>query len=149
MKISVQRFITTPTYTGGFLVIDGKVCGFTMEDEKRSVKVKGETRIPAGVYEVVLQKAGLLHERYSTKFPFHKGMLLIKDVPGFSGIMIHIGNTEKDTAGCILVGLNFHMCCSKITDSTRCYEQIYPQIVEAIQRREKVEIHVIDELIYS
>ena len=147
MKICVQRFMNTPKFSGGILFIDGKVVGFTMEDEKRKVKVKGETRIPAGVYQLRLQKAGEMHTRYAAKFPYHKGMLHLQNVPNFEGIFIHIGNTEKDTAGCLLVGLNFNLCCDKITESTRLYEQIYPQIAKAIEAGEKVEIQIVDELI--
>jgi hypothetical protein len=71
----------------------------------RDVKVKGETRIPAGRYQVTLRTEGGFHSKYSEKYgEMHKGMLWVRDVPGFEYILIHTGNTDEHTAGCLLVG---------------------------------------------
>lgn len=149
MKILVQRFHSTKNYTVGLMFIDGVFKCFTLEDEKRDVKVYAETRIPAGIYNLSLQAAGSLHTRYKAKFQFHKGMLLLNSVPNFSGIMIHMGNSDKDTAGCLLVGESFCLGCSKITDSQKAYEKIYPLISAALLAHEKVSVHVVDEMITS
>ena len=64
-----------------------------------------ENRIPAGIYDVRLRKIGGFDGRYKKKFAgFHRGMLHIQDVPNFKYVLIHIGNTDKNTAGCLLVG---------------------------------------------
>lgn len=90
--------------TIGELFVDDVPFTFTLEDLPQPKKKAGETRIPAGLYRVVLSespaaKAGKLWS------PHEKGLLpLLVDVPGFSGIRIHAGNTEQDTRGCILVG---------------------------------------------
>jgi hypothetical protein len=149
MKILVQRFHSTKNYTAGLMYIDGEFVCFTLEDEKRDVKVYAETRIPSGIYTLSLQTSGSLHTRYKAKFSFHKGMLLLNSVPNFSGIMIHIGNTDKDTAGCLLVGHTFCLGCSKITDSQKAYEKIYPRISAALLNDETVNVHVVDEMITS
>ena len=78
---------------------------FTLEDEARENKIPGETRIPAGKYEIKLRTEGGHDARYSTRFRgMHKGMLELQDVPEFKYILIHCGNTEEDTAGCLLLG---------------------------------------------
>ncbi len=117
-----------------------------MEDEYREVKKWGETRIPAGKYEVTLRTWGRIHENYLEKFPFHKGTLWVRNVPGFKYILIHIGNTDRGTAGCILVGQKHEINKNFIGKSTVNYEAFYKQVIAAFDRGEKVYIHVVDEL---
>ncbi len=82
----------------GDLFINGEFFCYTLEDEKRAdgLKVYGETAIPTGTYNVKVTRSNR----------FKRLMPLIIDVPMFSGIRIHGGNTSKDTLGCILVAFN-------------------------------------------
>lgn len=144
MNLKVSRLVGNENASIGLLAVDGKFQAFTVEDEKRSVKVKGETRIPEGKYEVVFRTEGTHHEKYKTKYGAnHYGMLHIINVPNFQYILIHIGNTEKDTDGCLLVGdaLNSNFT---ISGSTVAYERIYKIIAEALNKKEKVTIEFID-----
>ena len=78
---------------------------FLLEDERRKVKVYGETCIPEGVYEITLRAEGGKHLDYLQRFPaFHKGMLWIRDVPNFEWAYYHIGNKASQTLGCPLTG---------------------------------------------
>src|SRR5688500_19899161 len=98
MKLTVLRFYDNGKSTSGLLFIDGKFECYTLEDEHRDVKLKGETRIPCRQYDLGLRTEGGHHEKYSKKFPKdHVGMLHVLDVPNFQYILIHIGNTEGDT----------------------------------------------------
>ena len=85
----------TDNCTIGKLSNEGKFICYTLEDRVRESKIPGVTAIPRGNYKVI--------KSYSNRFK--RDMLLLVDVPGFSGIRIHSGNTAKDTEGCILVGL--------------------------------------------
>lgn len=108
---------------------DRKFLCFTIEDEYRSAKVPGETRIPKGYYEVKLRKHGGFHQRYSERFPFHEGMLELQNVPNFTDVLIHCGNTDDDTAGCLLLGDNAFQNVTtqgKITGSVNAYKRLYP-----------------------
>ena len=147
MTIRLQRLQSYDDYTLGAFYINGKLCCFTMEDEKRNVKVWGETRIPAGVYKLRLQTAGKMSPRYAAKFSFHKGMLHLMNVPNFEGVFIHIGNTDDDTAGCILLGLSHSVGSNLIGSSTKAYSEAYPLIADAIASGAHVTISVVDELI--
>jgi hypothetical protein len=105
MKITVDRFISDSDSTISHIYIDGSYECFGLEDEYREEKVPKETRIPAGTYKVGVRTVGRLHGKYSKRFPkFHKGMLHILDVPNFEYILIHCGNTDDQTEGCLLVG---------------------------------------------
>lgn len=140
MKITVERFEFGSNDTLGKLSIDGKFICYTIEDEKREVKVKGETCIPNGTYKV--------SKRHSPKFSpkFGHDMLWIKDVPGFEFILIHTGNTEKDTEGCLIVGMRIGSLDGKraVLDSKTAYNKIYPLISGAIDRGEEVTISYMD-----
>lgn len=102
------------------------------EDEFRAVKVKGETRIPAGHYDIAVRKVGGFHNRYSNDRrvkDIHRGMLEIMDVPNFQYILIHIGNFERDTDGCILVGAvrdSERMCVYR---SVEAYRALYTKVI--------------------
>lgn len=147
MNIRLQRLHSYENYTIGAFYIDGRLQCFTLEDEKRNVKVHGETRIPAGVYKLRLQTKGTMSPKYAARFPFHKGMLHLQNVPDFEGIFIHIGNTDKDTAGCILLGLSHTIGNNFVSSSTLAYTQAYNIIAPAIERNDAVSINVVDELL--
>ena len=74
-------------------------------------------------------------------------MLHITGVPGFSWILIHCGNTDDDTDGCILVGDTVEQNISKagfLGNSTTCYRRVYPKILNVIQKQKKVIIKIIN-----
>ena len=151
MIVELKRYNSKDDYTDGMIFVDGKFICYTIEDEHRSKKVWGETRIPNGTYTVSLRKEGRFHERYTEKFRFHKGMLCIhnkdnwvleKDGIRFQYILIHIGNDDDDTAGCVLVGSVAYMDKNLITESTTAYKKLYPIIANALENGEEVDIVV-------
>jgi hypothetical protein len=122
---------------------------YTLEDEYRETKVMEETRIPAGTYEITLRDFGGFHKRYTERYGnMHRGMLWLRDVPNFQYILIHTGNTDEHTAGCILVGDTQHNNILKrdgfIGSSVNAYKRVYPQIAKELVRGEKVHITIVD-----
>tara|TARA_R110000822_G_scaffold302649_2_gene427011 strand:- start:73725 stop:74171 length:447 start_codon:yes stop_codon:yes gene_type:complete len=144
MEIEVIRYNSSDDYTDGLLFIDGKFQCYTLEDEERTQKVWGETRIPNGVYNINLRTEGGFHQRYKNKFEktFHKGMLHLEDVPNFEYILIHIGNDDDDTAGCILVGSTADKDIGFVGASKKAYMDLYPQIAQAIEDGREVTITI-------
>lgn len=143
MKLLVDRFKSNDETTLGKLYIDGNFECYTLEDEFRTKKVWGETRIPAGIYEIKFRKEGRFHERYSKRFKeYHVGMLELQSVPNFKYILIHIGNDDDDTAGCILVGK--YIVSWTLQASTIAYEHMYKQIAAALLQHEDVTIEIQD-----
>lgn len=105
MEIQMYRFSTGENNTLGIMLLDGQFECFTLEDEKRTVKVAGQTRIDAGRYEIrfreILSGKTKSYRRRYDWFTWH---LHLQDVPNFKYVYIHVGNYERDTEGCILVG---------------------------------------------
>lgn len=128
MRLTLKRIANRPTYCIGDLYINGKWFCSTLEDtdrglnssmseeELRKMKIKGETAIPVGIYKVILN--------YSPKYK--RVMPLITNVPAYSGIRIHSGNSAKDTEGCLLVGKN--TIVGRLTDSRKCYEALFKRL---------------------
>jgi hypothetical protein len=150
MKLLVLRFSSQKDSTNGILFevtdVGKRFLCYTLEDEHRVLKVRGETRVPDGIYNIELRKEGGFHNRYTKKFfDIHRGMLHVVDVPNFEYILIHTGNTDEHTAGCLLVGdsqeNNEIIENGFIGKSTNAYKRIYPPIAKAIERGEEVTIH--------
>ena len=153
MKLEVLRISSESDSTSGlvFDVTNGrKFLCYSLEDEYRSEKVMHETRVPAGTYKVLLRKEGGFHGRYTKKYgsDFHKGMLHVQDVPGFEWILIHTGNTDEHTSGCLIVGDSQENNQLKkdgfIGRSTQAYKRIYPPIAAALEAGEEVTITYTD-----
>lgn len=89
--------------TIGEILYQGRHICFTLEDKVREVpgkraaewKIPGATAIPVGVYDLSITMSNR----------FKKFLPLLDQVPGYSGVRIHTGNTKEDTEGCILVGM--------------------------------------------
>ena len=153
MKLEVLRVSSESDSSSGlvFDVTNGrKFLCYSLEDEYRSEKVMHETRVPAGTYKILLRKEGGFHGRYTKKYgsDFHKGMLHVQDVPGFEWILIHTGNTDEHTSGCLIVGDSQENNQLKkdgfIGRSTQAYKRIYPPIAEALENGEEVTITYVD-----
>ena len=74
----------------------------------------------------------------------HKGMLWVREVPNFEYILIHTGNTDEHTAGCLLLGdtqqTNFDWSDGFVGRSTIAYKRVYPKIAAALVAGEDVTI---------
>lgn len=141
MEILLQRIAKKDKYTIGKLYINNQYFCDTLEDTDRDLtqsmteqqiksnKVYGETAIPTGIYRIVIS--------YSNRFK--KQMPLLLNVPGFSGIRIHTGNTEKDSLGCILVGKN--KAVGKVLESRDTYNKLF-SILQKANEKEIIKITI-------
>ena len=137
-NIEVLRYSSGVDSTLGILCENGpqgrEFLSQTLEDEFREEKVSAETRIPEGTYDVKLRTTGGFHSRYANKFgDWHKGMLHVQDVPGFEYILIHTGNTDEHTMGCLLVADSSTQNITKdgfIGASVSAYKRIYPSLAQ-------------------
>tara|TARA_R110002020_G_scaffold13584_7_gene48790 strand:- start:1575 stop:2051 length:477 start_codon:yes stop_codon:yes gene_type:complete len=153
MKLKVLRFSSQKDSTSGLLFLEKDtgiefLC-YTLEDEYRKEKVYAETRIPAGKYNITLRQVGGFDARYKKKFPdIHKGMLWVRNVPNFEYILIHCGNTDSHTAGCLLLGdsqqSNIISKDGFIGSSKQAYKRVYPIIANALDIGDSVTIEYVD-----
>lgn len=135
MELRLERKFKKERYTIGNLYVDGVWFCNTIEDRDRGLrqdmplstnkrlKVKNETAIPTGRYRVTL---GVKSPKMSQRpaYDFCNGYVpRLANVPAFDGILIHIGNTEKDSAGCIIVGEN--KVKGKVINSTETFRRLY------------------------
>ena len=135
IHLSVIRKAYRDTYTIGKMYINGEYFCDTLEDKVRTLnsindKIKGETAIPAGTYKITLE----MSSRFKRKLP------LLHDVPYFSGILIHRGNTAKDTHGCILVGEN--KVKGQVINSTKAEVALMDILTKAVSKGDTIDIEV-------
>ena len=125
-NIILQRYLSNSEGTLGTLKIsDGTFLCYVLEDPYRPVKIKHKTRISAGTYNLTRRMYGGFYERYRKKFEGHDWMWELKNVPLFTNILIHCGNTVEDTSGCLLLG-SYPSAGVKINRSVDAYKKVYP-----------------------
>jgi len=134
LKLLVKRVKFGSNYTAGKFYLDGKFFCYTLEDVVRplgAAKVHGATAIPTGTYKVIVD----LSTRFKRQMPH------ILDVPGFTGIRIHAGNTDKDTEGCILLGMTWNGE-GFIGNSQKAFGLFFPILQSARNLGEQVVIEI-------
>jgi hypothetical protein len=160
MNFILQRYSNVAANGGstqGILIekISGNpfIC-HTIEDEKRDVKVAGETRIPAGFYELKIWNDGqnpnqwvLDHRaKYGDWFKFP---IEVTKVPGFAGVLIHTGIDQKDTEGCILlddtIGNNTIDPANQGARSLQAVKRFYEKAYPVLESSGKAFLEVRDE----
>ena len=154
MKIRIERYASNNLSTAGKLFIGGLQICVTLEDEHRDKKVYGNTRIPAGTYNLGLRTEGGFHNRYKTDTRFkriHKGMIEVLDVPDFTYILFHCGNTHEHTAGCILLGTIVNTIHRgrpdeefQISQSAKAYRHVYSIIADALIQKEEITLEIVN-----
>lgn len=152
MIITVERIALRAEYTIGKLYIDGQYFCDTLEptdrglndsmtlDEMRAIKVVKKTAIPTGKYGITLnvESPRLKNKR---AYAFCGGRVpRLTGLKSFSGVLIHIGNTKDDTAGCILVGRNVEV--GTLLYSTLTFNHLYPVLEAARLRGEEIRLKV-------
>lgn len=152
LNILLDRKYKLEKYTIGKLHIDGKYFCDTIEDKDRGLtqemsleeikkrKVYGETAIPRGTYEVTLK---VQSPKYKDRkqYAFCKGYVpRLKNVKGYEGVLIHIGNYAKDSLGCILVGEN--KVKGAVVNSTVWFKKLYEILRKADEAGKKIFIEI-------
>ena len=127
------------------MFIDGIFECYTLEDQYQAVKVMHETCIPEGKYNIEFRKTGGFHAKYSERYKnAHYGMLHIQDVPNFTYILIHTGNTDEHTSGCLIVGeTQQDLEISKdgfVGSSSVAYKKMYSKVAGQLLQGKKVTI---------
>ncbi|WP_313599706.1 DUF5675 family protein [Epilithonimonas vandammei] len=133
MKAKIIRVAEGKNSTLSHLYIDGIFQCFLLEDKIRQVKIMKQTAIPEGIFRLRLNTWGGMNKTYFPKYgPIHKGMIEIADLPTFSAVYIHVGNTISETAGCPLVGLSYIKKDGEyqVLQSSDAYRQVYRKLYE-------------------
>ena len=136
MKLTVVRTQFGTDATNGILLIDGVFECYTLEDQYQAVE---------GTYDLEFRKTGGFHAKYSERYKnAHYGMLHVQDVPNFTYILIHTGNTDEHTSGCLIVGeTQQDLEISKdgfIGSSTVAYKKMYAKVANQLLQGKKVTI---------
>ena len=153
MKLTLKRIYTCSTYTIGHLYADGEYLCDTLEDCDRGLtdkmtveeiskkKVYGQTAIPKGNSEIDMDTASPSFGRKEPYKTLCKGKVpRLKEVKGYSGVLIHVGNYPKDTLGCILVGLN--KAKGQVLQSRATFEKVYKVLAAAHSKGEKITLEI-------
>ena len=142
MELRLERKYRNNNYCIDKLYINGKYFSDALEDpdrgltdtmsldEIKKIKIKGNTCIPYGTYNITIT--------YSPRFK--KNLPLLNNVKGFDGIRIHSGNKPQDTEGCLLPG--FNKVKGQVIDSRVTTDKLIAQIQQALNKGEKVTITI-------
>jgi hypothetical protein len=132
MNLLLQRLPSEEKRTHGDLYVDGQWFCYTLEDVVRPVKIHGETAIPAGVYPVTLEKSPR----------FGPNTISVHKVENFKHIRVHGGNTENNTEGCPLVGME--RTDTGIRNCKPALDELKQEIGAALQAGEQVWLEIRD-----
>ena len=141
--VELKRIFRGQSYTIGHLYIDGKYVCDTLEDQDRNLdnsmslekikelKIQCHTAIPTGTYVISMD---IVSPKYGKKYP------RLLNVKGFEGILLHSGNDENDSCGCVLCGINDIK--GKVTHSRETFKKVYDILQEARNNNKSIVITI-------
>lgn len=143
MDIQVNRIARRDGYTIGRMSLNEIYFCDTLEDTDRGLnstmsvdkilakKIKAQTAIPTGKYDVILT--------FSPRFK--RVLPLLLNVPGYQYIRVHNGNRPDSTEGCLLVGEN--KVKGQVINSRATLERLMSVLLECEKRKEKISITIV------
>ncbi len=159
MKLKLKRIAKKEKYTIGRLMMQDKQNGEwvflcdTIEDKDRGldqsmseaniarIKVKHQTAIPTGVYEIDMNTVSGTFVKKPLYKDFCGGKVpRLKYVKGFSGILIHSGTDQDSSSGCIIVGQN--KVVGKVINSWATFKRVYMVLRRAANNGERITLTV-------
>jgi hypothetical protein len=149
MELLLKRSVTPDaTRTFGKLFIDGVMVCHTLEDEVRELlnkpvyewKVQGATAIPSTDF---VGEPYLITLEQSPRFG--ADTITVWDVPGFTGVRIHAGNTEADTQGCPLLGMDVNAAGIVPGTSRPAVALVKGRIAQAMNAGATVRLTIVNE----
>lgn len=152
MLLTIKRIYKGSRYTIGHLYIDGLRFCDTLEDRDRGLrddmtlaavklrKVWGRTAIPTGSYRIDMKTVSPSLKDKTWAMPYGGVVPRLVGVKGFDGVLIHPGNTDADTAGCVLVGEN--KVKGKVVNSVKTYHALMTRLVAAECRGETITLEI-------
>lgn len=156
MEILIKRIYNCEDYCISHVYIDGSYICDAIEDTDRGLdnsmseleilkkKIKDKTAIPTGEYNILMN---VISPKFSKKEYYKKlcngKVPRFESVKGFMGVLFHIGNTEKDSSGCIILGQN--KVKGKVINSRMCFENFYNKLKVAYKIGEKIRCKIIRE----
>lgn len=152
MELFLERKYKKSNYTIGNLYINGKFFCNTIEDKDRglnssmeeekirSKKVYGETAIPTGTYNIDMNTVSSKFKDRSWAKPYGGKLPRLINVMGFTGVLIHVGNTAKDSLGCILVGEN--KVKGQVINSTITFNKLMKILLESCVKKESIKLTI-------
>ncbi|EAH6696393.1 hypothetical protein KTL49_001009 [Campylobacter jejuni] len=133
MKVTINRRYTGKTCViGKFKVLDDEEkilfeC-FALEEDKEGLESGKDLRIPEGNYNLKRHTPSRFENtlRSITKKDDDTMINVYNDeVPASRAILIHWGNTDKDTQGCILLGLTKDNNNESVGQSRQACKEFY------------------------
>ena len=159
MELLLERKFKKSEYTIGRLYIDGRFFCNTMEDTDRGLTqttpldeirsnpyqprktFNEDSAIPTGYYKITLDVVSPKYSKRQQYKAIDGKLPRLLDVPGFEGILIHIGNTASDSAGCILVGHN--KVRGQVVNSTSTFNELYSLLLDRKRKGEEIFIKIV------
>ena len=152
MKLLLDRIYKGPNYTIGKLSINGVYECDTLEDvdrgltsqmsldEIKSKKIYGNTAIPTGTYIVNMNTVSPKFKDRIWAKPYNGILPRLEKVLGYEGVLIHVGNDQEATSGCILVGEN--KIKGKVINSTATFHELMTVLLKAYKANEVIELTI-------
>lgn len=152
MELIVRRIALKDEYTIGKLYVNGVYECDTLEDKVRDFnrdgdlndngegKVYGQTAIPYGKYEITMDVQSPKYSKRASYMWCNGYLPRLLNVPHFDGILIHAGNSAKDSSGCLICGEN--KVKGRVINSMATLKRLYPKLKEASDRGEKIWITI-------